>query len=101
MKSFVLCEKKETLLSMRLAGIGGKMLSTQEEIELSIEELLLDETIGLILVSENILNLSKEYIMDKKMSQKKTLIVQIPEPEGLQDKEYIMKYIKNSIGIKL
>lgn len=101
MKSFVLCEKKETLLSMRLAGIEGKILSSQEETEQSIEELLIDESIGLILVSENILNLSRDYIMDKKMSQKKTLIVQIPEPEGLQDKEYIMKYIKNSIGIKI
>ncbi len=101
MKSFVLCEKKETLLSMRLAGIGGKILSTREEIENTVEELLLDDDIGLILISENILNMSKEYIMDKKLSQKKTLIIQIPEPEGLQDKEYIMKYIKNSIGIKL
>jgi V/A-type H+-transporting ATPase subunit F len=101
MKSFVLCEKKETLLSMRLAGIGGKILSNQEEIENTVEELLLDDDIGLILISENILNMSKEYIMDKKLSQKKTLIIQIPEPEGLQDKEYIMKYIKNSIGIKL
>lgn len=101
MKSFLLCEKKETLLSMRLAGIGGKMVSTKEEIENSIEELLMDDDIGLILVSENILSISKEFIMDKKLAQKKKLIIQIPEPEGLKDKDYIMKYIKNSIGIKL
>lgn len=101
MKSFVLCEKKETLLSMRLAGIEGKMVSSKEEMESSLEELMQDPDIGLVFISENILNLSKDFAMERKLSQIKTLIVQIPEPEGLQDKEYIMKYIKNSIGIKL
>ncbi|SHJ31233.1 V/A-type H+-transporting ATPase subunit F [Dethiosulfatibacter aminovorans DSM 17477] len=101
MKSFVLCEKKETLLSMRLAGIEGKMVSTKEETENSLEELMQDNEIGLVFISENILNLSRDFVMDRKLSQKKTLIVQIPEPGGLQDSEYIMKYIKNSIGIKL
>ena len=101
MKSFVLCEKKETLLSMRLAGIGGKIVNTKEEIEDSINELLKDSDTALIIVSEGILNRSKDFIMDKKLTEKKKLIIQIPEPDGIRDKDYIMKYIKDSIGIKL
>lgn len=101
MKSFVLCTKKETLLSMRLAGIGGKIVNTKEEIEENINELLKDNETALIIVSEGVLDKSRDFIMDKKLTEKKKLIIQIPEPDGIRDKEYIMKYIKDSIGIKL
>ncbi len=101
MRSFCLCEKKETLIAMRLGGIDGKLMSSREETEEMVETLLADKTVGLIMISENIYNQLKEFIMEKKLVRMDTLIIQIPEPEGLKDKAYIMNYIKNSIGIKL
>jgi len=29
------------------------------------------------------------------------LFIQVPEPSGTKNKDYVMKYIKNSIGIKI
>ena len=101
MKSFVICESKDTLLSMRLAGIGGVIVSNQKETQDQIEQILKDEETGIIMISENVFSENAEYIMEKKLTERKKLIIQIPEPEGLKDKDYIMNYIRTSIGIKL
>lgn len=101
MKSFCLCSKYETLISMRLAGIAGKEVYTREEILKELEVLLKDRTFGLIIVSENVLNLAKEEIMTIKLKDKDNLIITIPEPEGFREKDYIVKYIRESIGIKV
>lgn len=101
MKSYCLCEKVETQTAMRLGGIESKLIKSDEEAKEMIDALLEDPSIGLIMITENIHNRLKETIMSLKLLRKDTLIIQVPEPEGLQDKDYIMKYIKNSIGIKL
>ncbi|GAU77903.1 V-type ATP synthase subunit F [Fusibacter sp. 3D3] len=101
MKSYCLCEKIETLTAMRLGGVEGELVHSSEEVIETIEALLADRSIGLIMISEHIYNQHKDYIMDKKLFRMDTLIIQIPEPEGLKDKAYIMNYIKHSIGIKL
>ena len=101
MKSFCLCNKFETLISMRLAGIAGKEVYTEEEVMENLEWLLNDKEYGLIIVSENVLNLAREQIMEIKLKDKNNLIIQIPEPEGFKEKNYIMSYIRESIGIKV
>ncbi|MBK5252129.1 MAG: V-type ATP synthase subunit F [Peptostreptococcaceae bacterium] len=101
MKSFVLCDKKETLLTMRFAGIDGKIVKTKEEMEEAVNALLKDEDTGLVILSENVFDKNRKYVMEKKLTEKKKLLIHVPEPEGLRDRDYIMKYIKNSIGIKL
>jgi len=101
MRSYCLCEKQETMTAMRLGGIESRIVTSEEEAKHLIELLLADKTIGLIMISENIHNRLKDFIMELKLLRKDTLIIQIPGPEGLLDKDYIMKYIKNSIGIKL
>ncbi len=101
MRSYCLCEKIETQTVMRLGGIESDIVYSDEEAKRKIEALLNDPTIGLIMITENIHKRLKELIMPLKLTRMDTLIIQVPEPEGLQDKDYIMKYIKNSIGIKL
>lgn len=101
MRSVCLCEKTETMTAMRLGGIESRLVTNVEEAEDSLERLLEDKSVALIIVSENVHNMIEALIMKTKLERKDTLIIQIPEPDGLRDKDYIMKYIKNSIGIKL
>ena len=96
-----MCEKAETMTAMNLGGIESIKIRTAEEAESCLSKLLDDMTVALIMITENVHNLIKPTIMKTKLARKDTLIILIPEPEGLKDKDYIMKYIKNSIGIKL
>jgi len=101
MRSVCLCEKTETMTAMRLGGIESRLVTNVDEAQASLERLLEDKAVALIIVSENVHNMVEPLIMKTKLERKDTLIIQIPEPGGLMDKDYIMKYIKNSIGIKL
>jgi V/A-type H+-transporting ATPase subunit F len=86
---------------MRLAGIAGKEVHTREETLEQIEQLLEDKTCGLIIVSEKVLEFARDEIMEIKLTDKENLIIQIPEPEGFKEKDHIVKYIRESIGIKV
>lgn len=101
MKSFCLCKKYETLISLRLAGISGKEIRSKDELIIEIDRLIKDPIYGLIIISEDIFNLAKEEIMEIKLRNKENLIIQIPEPSGFKEKDYIIKYIRESIGVKL
>lgn len=100
MKTYLLCRSKETLVTLRLAGIEGKVLKEESNLKEEVEKLLLDKEVGIIVLSESLAARNRDYIMKKKLEEK-TLIIQIPEPYGTKEKDYIMKYIKNSIGIKI
>lgn len=101
MRSFCICEKIETQTVMQLGGIDSKVVNNDQEARNLLQSLLADQRTGLIMISENIHSRLKNEIMPIKLKRTEKLIIQIPEPEGLQDKEYMMNYIKNSIGIRL
>jgi V/A-type H+-transporting ATPase subunit F len=101
MRSFCICEKAETQTVMRLGGIESRIVSDDGVAEELIRTLIVNEDIGLIMVSENIHRRLSKMIMSLKLGETDKLIIQIPEPEGLQDKDYMMKYINHSIGIHL
>ena len=96
-----MCDKAETMTAMSLGGVESIVIKTAEDAEKGLNKLLEDATVGLIMITENVHNLIEPTIMKTKLEHKDTLIILIPEPDGLKDKDYIMKYIKNSIGIKL
>ncbi len=101
MKSFCLCKKYETLISLRLAGISGKEIRSKDELISELDRLIKNPIYGLIIISEDIFNLAREEIMEIKLKNKDNLIIQIPEPSGFKEKDYIIRYIRESIGIKL
>jgi V/A-type H+-transporting ATPase subunit F len=100
MKSYLLCKNKETLISLRLAGIEGRLFKEDEKFEESIESLIEDKEIGIIIISEDIADENRDYVMEKKIQSKDTLIIQIPEPDGSKNSDYIMEHIQKTIGIK-
>ncbi len=101
MKSFCLCRRYETLISMRLAGIKGLEVHSAQELAAALETLMKSPEYGLILVSEEVQKMAEEEIMALKLSQRDRMIIQIPEPGGFKDRDYILRYIRESIGIKV
>ena len=101
MKSYVLCAHADTLVSFRLAGIEGVMIKDKDELVEKLKELVKSKDIGIIIISEKVFSYANEDIMQLKLRLKDTLIIQVPEPGGEGDKDYIMRYIKESIGISI
>lgn len=101
MKSFLISDNKDTIIGMRLANIEGVLARTDEEIDRYFNEAVKDKNIGIIIITESILEKIKEEVLELKKTGDTKLVVTIPDSTGLRDKNFILKYIKDSIGIKI
>ncbi|BEP30268.1 V-type ATP synthase subunit F [Helicovermis profundi] len=100
MKSFLISDNIDTLIGMRLSGVDGVICQTREEVLKTIEEKIKDVSIGVIVVTDIIKNMATTEIMEYKIKLDKTLIVEIPSINSKYEKNYITKYIRDSIGVK-
>ena len=101
MKSFLISDNRDTFVAMRLAGIEGVIVHEREEILMELEKAMKNKEIGIIIITELILEKVHDEIMDIKLKKKHPLIVEIPDRHGQRrDKDYITKYINNSLGLK-
>ena len=100
MRSFLISDNKETLLGMKLAGIQGVLSTDKEEILKMIHEKIDDKEIGIIIITDKVKNLIEDELMEIKFSQANTLITEIPSSDGKFNSDFILKYIRDSIGLK-
>lgn len=101
MRSFLISDNLNTLIGMRLAGIEGVIKKSKSEVLVEIDKALKDNSIGIIIITENILSMAEDEIMKIKLERNFPLIVEIPDRNGTKRKDYLMKYIRESIGIKI
>jgi len=101
MKSFVLSDNMDTLIGMRLAGIDGVIIKDKEELLDNLERIISEEEIGILIITEKILDMAELYIMELKLKRKYPLIVEIPDRSGFTRTESLTKFIRESIGVKI
>ncbi len=86
---------------LRLAGMKGVWTPTEDEILQAFEQAKADPTIGIIVLTEDTFEEIREHVYEHKRSDTTPLVVTIPERGGLKDKDFLMRYVKDSIGIKV
>lgn len=101
MKSYLISDNLDTLQGMRMAGIIGEILEDRELIIRKIDSLIENPDIGIIILTHKIKHLVEDEVMARKLKSKNTLIVEIPGPKESVESDFITKYIRESIGIKL
>jgi V/A-type H+-transporting ATPase subunit F len=102
MKSFLISDNRDTLVGMRLAGISGVIVHEKQELLELIKKLMADEEIGIIIVTEKIVDLAKEEILHLKLKQARPLIIEIPDRHGSsRGKDTVTNYIRESVGIRI
>ena len=102
MKFFLISDNSDTLTGLRLSGIRGIVVHEKEEILSALEKACADQSVGIILVTEVILQKASQEIDKIKLDKNKPIITAIPDRHGIKrSKDYLTNYIKESIGIKL
>lgn len=101
MKSVIISADNVTNLGMRLAGITGFVAKNEAEMKRAFKAATIDDTLGVVIITEEVFNTIKDEVTKHKDKGKKPLVVTIPGRKGLEDKDFLMKYIKGSIGIKV
>lgn len=102
MRFYLISDNNDTLIGMRLSGIPGVVVHEEQEIKDALNEAVKDENIAVVLITENLVRICRDYIYDVKLNNKKTLIVEIPNRHGNgRAKDSITKYVRDAIGIKI
>lgn len=101
MKSIVIADNKETITGFRLAGIEGRVLNSDEDFIKIVDELIADKNIGIIMIIQKFFMKYKNELLERKLAEDETLIVEIPGfNEGLKE-SLISEHIRDAIGLKL
>lgn len=102
MKSFLISDNRDTFVGMRLAGVNGIIVRSSDEASEAIKKYINIEDIGVLILTEKVVDMVKEEVMELKLKCKKPLIIEIPDRNGTtRGYDTISTYISESIGIKM
>lgn len=102
MKFYLLSDNYDTKMGMRLAGIDGKVLHEAAEVEKELLQVMDDPEIGVVLMTNKLINLCPELVYDLKLNRKRPLIVEVTDRHGAgQLSDAITRYVKEAVGISI
>ena len=77
MKIFCISDSLETAVGLKLSGIEASILENKEKIDKKIDEILENPEIGILIVTDNVYNISEEKLDMIKKTRRIPLIVKI------------------------
>ena len=101
MRFFLISDNVDTQIGMRLAGIEGVVVHEEEETKKALMDAIANPEIAIILMTEKLVSLCPDIVYDLKLNCKSTLIVKIPDRHGQRDKDSIIRYVREAIGVKI
>lgn len=102
MKFYLLSDNVDTKMGMRLAGIDGEVIHTEEEVRKSLAAVMNRSDVAVVLMTHTLVELCPELIMDYKLNVRQPLIVEIPDRHGNgRTSDSITKYVRDAIGVKI
>ena len=102
MKMFLISDNIDTQTGLRLAGIEGVVVHTEQEVAEALDAALKDHDIGVILLTEKLGLMIPDKINKIKLDYHIPLIVEIPDRHGTRrTKDSITNYVREAIGLKI
>jgi len=101
MKSILLSSNDDIINGLRLAGVIGVLCPNREELLNNFNKYKKDQSIGIIILTYSSFEMIKDEVIEVKLNQKLPLVVTIPELDGKMEDDFILKYIKESVGVKV
>jgi V/A-type H+-transporting ATPase subunit F len=102
MKVFLISDNTHTLTGMRLSGVDGVVVHEREEILKELEQVKEDRDIGILLITELLVERVQLELNEMKLSSNLPIIIEIPDRHGTRrPPDFLTRYIRESIGLKI
>lgn len=100
MRSILLTSNDDIINGLRLAGVRSVKCNNRSELLKNFKLYTKSEDIGIIILTYSSFKEIKEEVLDFKLSGKLPLVVTIPNLDGKMEDDFILKYIRESVGVK-
>lgn len=98
----MLSDNNDTLMGMRMSGVEGVVIHTEEDVRAKLDELLKEDDIAVVMITSTLMNLVRETVYDLKLRCRQPLFIEIPDRHGNgRTKDSITKYVKDAIGVEM
>lgn len=102
MQMYLISDNIDTYTGMRLAGIDGSVVHDKQELKETLDRVIADKSIGIVLLTEKFGRDFPDLINEVKLNHKLPLFVEIPDRHGTGRKpDFITAYVNDAIGLKL
>ncbi len=102
MRFHLISDNVDTLVGMRLSGIDGVVVHSQEDTEKALKTAMDMDDVAVILMTERLVKLCPDLVYDLKLHRQRPLIVEIPDRHGNgRAKDSITRYVREAIGVKI
>jgi V/A-type H+-transporting ATPase subunit F len=93
---------EDTVLGFGIVGVPGRIASTEEETRSAFGELLEDQEVSIIIITERLADKIRALVDRYMLTQSFPLIVEIPDRRGrLPGRPGIREMVNTAIGIKI
>ena len=92
---------RDTVMGFKLVGVPGTVIKTKEEALQSINAFLLEEDIGILIITEKIYQDLFDYIYTIKITKRIPLIIEIPDRKGEREALSIENVLKSKLGYRI
>lgn len=102
MRIFAIADEVDVLTGLRLTGIEGKLAADHKRAEACVSEVMADQQIAVLLITEACAALIPETVKKLKLSSTNPLLVVIPGTQGSKrGADSITALIREAIGIRI
>jgi V/A-type H+/Na+-transporting ATPase subunit F len=92
----------EAVLGFSLAGVGGRVASTADEVNQALDEAQASKDVGIVLVTRDVAELIPARMEHLKLRSTVPLVVEIPSGGGMPEgQESLGEIVLRAIGIRL
>ncbi|MHB1295571.1 MAG: V-type ATP synthase subunit F [Anaerolineae bacterium] len=100
MRVFVI-GNEDAVLGFSLVGVEGRIVKGLAELKTALDDCLGDKSIGLMLVTADVVELDRERIDALKVSSLSPLVVEIPGEEAGTKFPSLLDFVQRAVGVRL
>jgi len=101
-RAFLVSDNHDSLAGLRMAGIGGVVVSGAEDARAALRSSLEQKDLGILLVTEKVAAWVPEDVRRLRESGELPLVVEIPDRHGTsRGQDFLTRYVRDAIGVKM
>lgn len=102
MRAFLVSDNHDSLVGLRMAGIGGVVVAGAEDARAALRSALGMRDLGILLVTEKVVAWIAEDVRRLREGGELPLVVEIPDRHGTsRGPDFLTRYVREAIGVKM